>query len=511
MITPAAPSTALSLAAVTGSDSGASEKAPIPEGFAALLALGSGDGEAGVEAQVSADAGLADILAQAQTGKPDGKMLPLLLPPVLPDPSFGPDNSSAAAFAAGEVSPDLARITPDANGQTPIADLVPPAQPDLTAIPASAIVLPVQPVGTPVSVGEARSASSKQPAHDPIRMEARPAAGRTSVAAPAEPIPSAPVAARLASAGERVKMVSMPSAPYQAPASAIAPTMAQPAVVTPKSSMPILAASVQVAARVAISAKVAERGMSAAPYRPADPVIADEPQPASPAPLSAPVTRQATVPSGPAAQAAEPLPELPISAAAAVTAEQAVDDVTTAALPAPVPLVVTAETPAPSPSPLSAPEADLRPAISAPHDFAGLVERLVEARDAVVPPAVRTALHHSEFGRVALAFNTDQGALSVQMASPDPAFAPAVAAAAQASTGADPSTGQNSGQPRSDGQSQGGSTQQQQQAQSQPQAQAQGGERQPRNTSPASAESERETPPRRGEDTRGRDDNGIYA
>lgn len=84
--------------------------------------------------------------------------------------------------------------------------------------------------------------------------------------------------------------------------------------------------------------------------------------------------------------------------------------------------------------------ADAAPAVSAaqstpdqPHDFATLVDRLSEAREAASPQIVRTALQHAEFGRVSLQFRHDDANLSVTMANADPAFNSAVHSAVAAS------------------------------------------------------------------------------
>lgn len=68
-----------------------------------------------------------------------------------------------------------------------------------------------------------------------------------------------------------------------------------------------------------------------------------------------------------------------------------------------------------------------------PHDFATLVDRLSEAREASSPQVVRTALQHAEFGRVSLQFRHDDANLSVTMANADPAFTSAVQSAVAAS------------------------------------------------------------------------------
>ncbi|MBS0477431.1 MAG: hypothetical protein JSR28_20060 [Proteobacteria bacterium] len=113
------------------------------------------------------------------------------------------------------------------------------------------------------------------------------------------------------------------------------------------------------------------------------------------------------------------------------------------------------------------PQTAATPAVQ-PHDFAALVDRLAAAREAVAPQTVAVAVSHGEFGPVRLHFHHEDGALSVTMASADPDFARAVAAAppiqpvAPASDtaqsqprdtqprGFDQSGGQSRGQPRPD-------------------------------------------------------------
>ena len=126
---------------------------------------------------------------------------------------------------------------------------------------------------------------------------------------------------------------------------------------------------------------------------------------------------------------------------------------------------------------------------AAPHDFAALIDRLVEARQAaqtsLTSQVVNAAVTHSEFGRVSLQFRQDAEGLSVAMASADPDLARAVQiAAAAAQTGAQtgPQTGNSEGNasPRQDSNAQqfagGGQTQSQAQAQAQAQSQQQRGQ-----------------------------------
>ena len=93
-----------------------------------------------------------------------------------------------------------------------------------------------------------------------------------------------------------------------------------------------------------------------------------------------------------------------------------------------------------APQPVAAPDAPAlvqpsTPAVTAPatpaatptgHDFAALVDRLVDAREAAMPQAVHAAIRHGEFGQISLRFDQDANGLSVSMASADPEFAGAV-------------------------------------------------------------------------------------
>jgi hypothetical protein len=111
------------------------------------------------------------------------------------------------------------------------------------------------------------------------------------------------------------------------------------------------------------------------------------------------------------------------------------------------------------------------------HDFATLVDRLVEAREAASPQTVHAAISHSEFGQVSLRFDQDASGLSVSMTSADPEFARAVQASAASAGSQTPSD--NGSAPRQDApahhqQHSAGSSSGQ--PQSQPQSQAYGRE-----------------------------------
>ena len=113
-------------------------------------------------------------------------------------------------------------------------------------------------------------------------------------------------------------------------------------------------------------------------------------------------------------------------------------------------------------TPLAVPQTPAQPSLNAPliaaqpsaptqqpHDFAALIDRLVEAREAArassVPGTVHAAVAHADFGQISLQFQQDGGGLSVALASGDPEFTRAVQAAAtagQTSPGSDNSAQQ---------------------------------------------------------------------
>lgn len=69
------------------------------------------------------------------------------------------------------------------------------------------------------------------------------------------------------------------------------------------------------------------------------------------------------------------------------------------------------------------------------HDFAAMVDRLIDARDLAGAQPASMTLHHDDFGAVSLRFRSADDGLTVTMASPDPDFARAVnAAVAQGAT-----------------------------------------------------------------------------
>jgi hypothetical protein len=97
-------------------------------------------------------------------------------------------------------------------------------------------------------------------------------------------------------------------------------------------------------------------------------------------------------------------------------------------LPTATPIVADGLTQTATPAPITT--AASAPTIEMPrHDFAALVERLVEARHASTTQSTHASVTHSEFGQVSLNFQQDGKDLSVSMSSADPDFALAVQAA----------------------------------------------------------------------------------
>lgn len=187
-------------------------------------------------------------------------------------------------------------------------------------------------------------------------------------------------------------------------------------------------------------------------------------------PVHAALTNRSPTPSGPAPQApgnsAQEIatPASPDSPHRVTTTQMLAAPLASAtATPpgdAPKPVLTGQDLPAASPplhaqitAPLAAVPSQTTASPPAPQDFAALVDRLSEARDAVAPPVVRTALRHAQFGQVSLEFRHEDGGLAVTMASSAPGFggsvqtAVAVALAQGASNGDVPRDGpQPSGQ-----------------------------------------------------------------
>ncbi|WP_260925065.1 hypothetical protein [Novosphingobium sp. 9] len=291
-------------------------------------------------------------------------------PTPVPEPSL-PENPQPAANTgtAGALA-----LLQTRNARAPMVATAAPTSPS-TPSPIRA----APPAAVPAVVPTANTG----PVALPLQLPEAPPEGRApNIPAPTGLPPSAqPVAM------EQGRTADMPEVRLTAPVVAPGPA-------------PMTATSEMLKAGARPLPEVTTAAVPQAPEAPVDAPIAQTPS----APMSVSSTATQDVPSAPSR------PHDP---------EPATDPVTTAPL---------ASAPAPTLAPTTAPTT-IAPSPEAPQDFATLVQRLNEAREAVTPQVVQTALVHAEFGRVNLALRHEDGGLSVTMASLDPTFAPAVQAA----------------------------------------------------------------------------------
>lgn len=303
---------------------------------------------------------------------------------------------------------------------TPIAP-----EPRLAAAPA-----PASDISLPVAL---EPAAAQAPAATPPAPSAEAISVMTRLALPAASPPShLPVADKTAAA-PRPAPGEVPPAPISG--DSVQVTIPRVAAAAAQPTATVLQASGRTAAPARTPARPATQSESA-PVKPVAAKAEDRPA-ATPAPdatvqADAPKARPAIAAQGAGADSRKREPAEPARQEPALAIAQPVPD---------------PQTIAPAAEPKSAAEG-----IQSGHDFATLVDRLVEAREAASPDSVRAAISHSEFGQVSLRFDQDANGLSVSMTSADPDFAGAVqasAASAQAQTQADSGSNQ-----RQDSQSQ---------------------------------------------------------
>ncbi|MPS68742.1 MAG: hypothetical protein E2586_09615 [Novosphingobium sp.] len=399
--TPASPST------VAPGAAGALAKAPENRQFSEVLGA-TEDAAAPAGADVP-DLALA-AAADGKIGKRPGKILPEAMEPAsaLPDPAEAP---------ASDMPEPLAAPLPDTGG-------------------AAAAMLPV----------------------------ILPIAAFTAAAIPAIPI----------TASRTPKDGAAPIAPQHPAASAMVPAAAQPAPAAAKGLAAALSTPAADAAQfrlIAITAGEADSGDAPPPAQPfpvsttlLGRVQGQAPKIASPVPPAAAVTEAPTSPSaampGPAnaiASATDPEPPLASSTRQPAEAdmESAVEVPKTGAtslsreqFPAPLAITVTGTGTVPSADTGSPRTASAAPVAEGPQDFAALVGRLAQAREAADPQRVRAALSHAQFGAVSLEFRHEDRGLSVTMASASAGFTGSVQAAVAATL----ASGQTGDPPRDTGQ-----------------------------------------------------------
>ena len=365
---------------------------PLPVAAAAPAGIAPVPGQAGEPGQEGEPGKAGDFAAILALGLIADPVQAGAMPQIMPgEPAFS--DKPASSKAGGKTLPlDPSTELP------PQLDMARTETPEPVAVAPILLALAL-PVPIPVAV------TGKAP-------EAQPAAPGSQMVMPPSPLPvTAPPAATL---------------PAGAPDGEPAP---QPAETIPLAAAPRLALAIQAGGRqfaLPVPAKTNE-----AP--PASPAPALAPEPDSPVATLATARNPVAVElaARPAAEA-RPGPAAPAQPGTAISAE----------LPAPA-LAASA------PLPMSASPAVSAPAVPAPtqpHDFAALVDRLVEARSLAqagqTVQVVQTAIAHAEFGAVSLRFDTGGNGLSVALSSPDPEFNRAVLAAAPAASA---DTGSQSG------------------------------------------------------------------
>lgn len=532
MLQPAAPSAQSILALAQGGQPAAAENAAIPDSFAALLASGLAiengiaTTSAGLQAAAPSESEAVIASAGKGSGKAPGNILPVLLPDgkVLPA-QFDTDTANLAEtdveapVGQAPLDPSLAALvlvqavataTPQApaGGAKPdqtatTARLVTPAQCGEALAQLKASAAPATAYATPTVVAEPAKATAEAP-----RMKL-PSQGNPATAAEAivEPALAPPVDQSVRPVTLAIPTVK-PAADFRAiptplSASALLPDEAAAVAVQPASP---LAATDAGKAAIQVSLTLPAGGTAAARRTKAEPSaapVAGTPQPAVAAPRSEmpaalqpqPVTETVAARAASAAPAAMPTPtsadtrsETAQTRVAPPVAELAAPDLARPAAAAELQPILAFRDAQPltaaAGAPVTVPATSVQPQ---GHDFATLVDRLVEARDAAMPQAVKAAIHHADFGQVSLNFQTDDNRLTVSMTSADPGFAPAVQAAAamQANTSTDSGASNQRQEARQDSASQqqqqtasaSGNGQPQAQTQAQSQGSARGGER----------------------------------
>lgn len=411
MIQPAAQPAASSSLLTLGVLPAGTEESANAADFAALLTAGAPSGDETPSAEGAEGVSIALAAIRQAAGKPAGKMLPLALPGL----SKGPEAAEAAA-------PEPETKTETSNQDEGAVET------DIAALTILAALIPTTPAAQPRIEAVAFTEPSARAAALPATVPANPAAPKLTAEE------NAIVAARLAA------IVESPTA-ARPTATRRAAERADPQTAT--ASIPL---TVDHAAPV----------VKAAAEAPAAPVTAQ--------------LVQAQAAQTKAAQA-----EGASTSQATGNRSQSTDKTTTAnSLATPTaselqPVMVMREAqPMMQAAALDTPVAKaIEPAA---HDFAKLVDRLVEAREAAVPHVVQTTVHHAEFGRVSLRFEQNDAGLKVAMNSVDPDFARAVQAA-QPAMQSQANSDSNQQQSSANGQSQ------HQQAQGQSQAQAHTSER----------------------------------
>lgn len=310
------------------------------------------------------------------------------------------------------------------------------------------------------SLADQRLALAHPAADLPEAASALPADGKILPVDPAPtPLPELPRDQDEAAVLPSLPPPLLPQLLYHAPTPAPEAASEDPAV-------QVVAVELAAPQQTAVLPEVPPLALPAAermPDRTADTGTSQTQTPATPAPRSAPALAAARKPTtDEVASQPRAMPTEPVSAARLIVPQIGAEiprlpgqseprlrvalptarSAKVASEPAAAPVAITPGVemlqPAMLPAAALAPSA-AQPALSAapqlaeggprPHDFTALVDRLVAARDTLQPQSASLAVQHADFGQISLRLRHDGDALSVALASADPDFARAVAAA----------------------------------------------------------------------------------
>lgn len=377
------------IAAATGKHPGKPEGKSLPHTLAAAVrALPLV--EDGVAAELKA---MAEPDGEAPTEMPANEFALAALPGALPltcvvvslpqeNPVAAPPHQPGVTAQAAPAALPAFRPAAKAAARQVVPQLPSPAQPQLRAIA-------LDPAVAPTAILPAANGTSSHGGVAPTPVAA--------LTPPPPPFPLLAIAAIFPAGSSPVKA----ALPVRAAPLAAGPATGTPAIAAPGEALP-MPASLRLPSAQALP--FLPQPLAAAPRR----AMGDAPRQADDVSVEAPVVRPADAASN---QPAAEIASLPAPTAVSQAPAQLSPNATQIAAQAPA-------TPQP------------------PQDFADLIDRLVEAREAarasLAPGTVHAAVAHADFGRVSLQFQQDGSGLIVAMASGDPEFARAVQAAAPA-------------------------------------------------------------------------------
>ncbi|WP_395328970.1 hypothetical protein WBP06_14150 [Novosphingobium sp. BL-8H] len=436
MMIPSSPSVASSSPASTGkAAANAPSNGVANGGFAAILtdaAAGTGTTET-PPAGPTAAAKAAPVVASesgdpGDPGKATGKALPGVAAATLVKDIKTASGEAEDADAQSDTppdSPDGAEIDP-ADTLLAVLAVLPPVTLDPAKTPATGASVNTIAVSSATASGPAIQSPltvvTQQSVAPPDVLPAKADAGQDSGAGANTPASVVPMKVGVPASLEQVRLAPIEVAPANSPTSQ---TVKVPAAATPLSatatgeSLPDAQPKAAPQAQTATAMPTPPAANTAAGVPPPPPVN----DPAAPQTrVAASVAEQSAVPGERGSAPADRQAEVP------TLVRVASNEAAPLAQPFAAPHLAATTTPVATPG-----NAAPQDSVPGPQDFATLVGKITEAREAAGAQVVRTAINHTQFGSVSLQFRPDSSGLSVTMASADPAFGTAVHAGVAAS------------------------------------------------------------------------------